>query len=497
MEIKFEQTGCRCLRRLVSQVQQREQTQEVRLPEAMPDIGRVLGCWGQLLVRGKEWSSGTMTVSGGIMAWALYAPEDGSEPRSLETWIPFQMKWELPQTERDGFICVMPRLRSIDARSTSARKLMVRANISLLGQAMIVMEEQLYRPAQMPEDVQLLTHVYPMELPVESGEKLFRLEEEMVLPGTYPPIDKLLRYEMLLQVTEQKVMASRLVFKGKGTLRLMYCSEGKVYSWEGELPFSQFADLDRDYGDGADARVLPVVTNLEMDAAEGRIMVKCAAAAQFIIFDRVMAEMTEDAYSPMRRVRCHNEQIHLPARLDQRTEQMQLTRTMTAQASKIVDAAWLPDHPQRVQSGDTAALRLTGMVQVLYYDAADELQCSSVRYEQDQTLAADANAQVEAMLLEDGGVQALINGDEISLSAGCWLDTAVYAGEPLTMVSALEMEETAQPDPGRPSVILCRYDCASLWDMAKENGSTVEAIRKANQLQNEPAQGQVLLIPVS
>lgn len=497
MEIKFDQTGCRCLRRLISQVQQREQTQEVRLPEAMPDIGRVLGCWGQVLVRGKEWSSGSMTVSGGIMAWALYAPEDGSEPRSLETWIPFQMKWELPETERDGFICVLPKLRGIDARSTSARKLMVRANISLLGQAMLAEEEALYRPTQIPEDVQLLTNIYPMELPVESGEKLFRLEEELTLPGTYPAVEKLLRYEMQMQITEQKVMASRLVFKGKGLLRLLYCSEGKVYGWEGELPFSQFADLDRDYGESADAVVMPVVTNLEVDQAEGRIIVKSAASAQFVIFDRAMIEVTEDAYSPMRQVHCAYEPLDLPTRLDQHREQLQLARTMNAEASKIVDTSWLPDHPQRMQNGDVSAMRLTGAIQVLYYDTAGELQCAAVRYEQDHDLAADGDAVVEAMLRQDDGVQTMINGSEISITADYWLDTAAYSGKPMNMVTALEMADTAQADPGRPSVILCRYDCVSLWDMAKENGSTVEAIRKANQLQNEPAQGQVLLIPVS
>ena len=497
MEIKFDQSSCRCLRRLVSQVQQRELTQEVRLPEAMPDIGRVLGSWGQVLVRGKEWKSGAMTVSGGIMAWVLYAPEDGSEPRSLETWIPFQMKWDLPETERDGFICVLPRLKSIDARSTSARKIMVRPNISLLGKAMIGSDAELYRPAQTPEDVQLLTNSYPMELPMESGEKLFQLDEELTLPGTYPAVEKLLRYEMAVQITEQKVMASRLVFKGKGLLRLLYCSDGAVYAWETEIPFSQFADLDRDYGSEAVAVITPMVTNLEVDAAEGRLLVKAGVAAQFVILDRVMVELTEDAYSPMRQVRCQYDEVSLPARLDQRTEQLQMSETVNAEASKVVEICWLPDHPQLQHNGDVTALRMTGTAQVLYYDAAGNLQCGTVRYEQEQALAADAGTDVDATIRENGEVQAIISGGSIELSAGYWLDTAVYAGRPQTMVTGLELSDTAQADPGRPSLILRRYDSSRLWDIAKENGSTVEAIRRANQLQGDPTQGQMLLIPVS
>lgn len=497
MEIKFDKSSCRCLRRLISQVQQRELTQEVRLPEAMPDIGRVLGSWGQVLVRGKEWNSGGMTVSGGVMAWVLYAPEDGSEPRSLETWIPFQMKWDLPETERDGFICVLPRLRSIDARSTSARKIMVRPNISLLGQAMIGSDVEMYQPPQMPEDVQLLTNSYPMELPMESGEKLFQLDEELTLPGTYPTVEKLLRYEMTAQITEQKVMASRLVFKGKGMLRLLYCSDGAVYGWDTEIPFSQFADLDRDYGSDALAVITPMVTNLEVDAAEGRLLVKAGMAAQFVILDRMMVELTEDAYSPMRQVRCQWADISLPARLDQRTEQMQLSQSMNAEASKVVDISWLPDHPQWQHNGDITGLRMTGSMQVLYYDAAGNLQSGTLRYEQEQALPTDPDTDVDALIRENGEVQAIISGGSIELSAGYLLDTAVYAGSAQNMVTGVELPDAAQADPGRPSLILRRYDCTRLWDIAKENGSTVEAIRRANQLQSDPVQGQILLIPVS
>ena len=146
MEVKFNKNTCPCLRKATCQVQNQEQTQEVRLPESMPDIGRVLGSWGQVLVRGKEWRTGGMGVSGGVMAWVLYAPEDGSEVRSIVTWIPFQVKWDFRETKRDGSICVTPLLKGVDARSTSARKLMVRANVSLLGEALEPIEPEVCCP---------------------------------------------------------------------------------------------------------------------------------------------------------------------------------------------------------------------------------------------------------------------------------------------------------------------------------------------------------------
>lgn len=496
MEINFERTACGCLRRLADQVQTREQTQEVRLPDAMPDIGRVLGSWGQVLIRGKEWRSGSMSVSGGVMAWVLYAPEDGSEPRSLECWIPFQMKWELPETEKDGFICVVPRLKSVDARTTSARKLMVRANLSLRGQALEMAQPEICSAQELPEDVQLLKNVYPMDLPRQYGEKTFQIDEEMTVPATYPAVEKILHYEMSFVITEQKVMASRLVFRGKGLLHILYSTEGKVHSWDSEVSFSQFSDLDLDFGPNAAAQVIPVLTNLELDAQEQRLVLKCGLAAQYTVYDRVMVELTEDAYSPVRTVAVRNQELELPMRLDQRRENVRTSQTIHAEAEQIVEVCWLPDAPQPRQTGDAARITMPGLFQVLYYDAAGNLQSGTVRYEQELEVAADADTVVDVLLYADGRPQAAA-GQSVDVSMDYQLETAVFSARGQWMVTGLELGEVTQPDPGRPSLVLRRCEAGRVWDIAKACGSTVAAIYKANGLSGEPEKGQMLLIPVS
>ena len=64
-------------------------------------------------------------------------------------------------------------------------------------------------------------------------------------------------------------------------------------------------------------------------------------------------------------------------------------------------------------------------------------------------------------------------------------------------VVAVEIGEAREPDPGSPSLILSRVGEDGLWETAKSAGSTVDAIQKANGLQEEPAPGKLLLIPVT
>lgn len=496
MEIKFNEGSCRHLRRVVDQEQTQEQTQEVRLPEAMPDVGSVLGAWGRFVIRGKEWRGGSMAVSGGVMAWALYVPEDGSEPRSVETWLPFQMKWELPETRHDGFICIRPCLKSVDARSTSARKMIVRTSVSICAQALERTETGIFDPGQVPEDVQLRCEVYPMELPCEAGEKTVPVDEQLEIPDSVPPVEKLLRYDLVPVILEQRVMASRLVFHGKLRVHMLYLSDGRLCTWDTETAFSQYTDLDREYGSAASAHMIPVMTSGELEPREGQLWIKCGMAVQYVIYDRQNITLVEDAYSPCREVVPQSSQLQLPVCLERGTHTMTLSQQLPGDIQRIVDTTCLTEHPQTRQEPDGIQLWIPGQFQVLYYDAQGCLQCGTARFSQSIPIPADADAEITGMVAGCADSQGMVTGQGVELKASVELQTLAFAREGQTMVTALEVGEPAPADPGRASLILCRYSDTSLWELAKENGSTVEAIRAANQLSAEPEKGRMLLIPV-
>jgi len=499
MEVQFNKTACPYLRRAVCQIQNQEQTQEVRLSDAMPDIGSVLGSWGQVLIRGKEWRSGSMGVSGGVMAWVLYAPEDGSQPRSIETWIPFQFTWDLPETQRDGAICVTPMVKAVDARSTSARKLMVRANISMLGEALEPVEADVFNPDGLDADIQLLTKSYPMELAQEAGEKLFQIDEELILPGSFPAIDQILRYELTPEVTEQKVMAGRLVFRGKALLHLLYsAADGSVHTWDREIPISQFTELDRDHSTNATGWIILVPTALELEKAEdGKLLLKGEMAAQYVIYDRLLLNIVEDAYSPLRSVAVQTAELCLPVRLDVSREKMRLQADVQAQGESAVDVCWMPEFPSKRSNGDHIELTVPGQFQVLYADREGVLHSMSAKAEETWQLPSDSENIVDGFVRTEGRPQAVFSGETGSFIADMMIEAAVFSQKGIPMVCGLELGEKTQPDQDRPSIVLRRAGDAGLWNIAKECGSTVEAICKANQLDSEPDRNKMLLIPLA
>lgn len=490
---------CAYLDTPLREVQNIEQTQEIKLPDGMPDIGRVLAAWGQTVLRGKEWRGDSIVLSGGMMIWVLYAPEDGTEPRCMEGWIPFQMKWDLPERTPEGKIRVNCLTRFVDARSVSARKLMVRAGAAAMGEVFSPAEADVYMPERVPQDVQLLRVHYPLRLPKEAGERTFLMDEDLTLAASLPQPEKILYYSLNPEVTDQKVLADKVVFRGNGNLHVLYRSEaGQLHSWDFPLPFSQFAELDNSHSTDAQADVSLCPTSLELDLDdEGHLRLKCGIVAQYLVTDQQLVELIEDAYSTGREIRVQQEMLNLPAVLETRRENIFGEQTISGEANMAADVWFLPEFP-RVGTGENGVtVEIPGTVQVLYYGEDGVLRSATGRWEGRQTVPADGSSRVTVVPATVPEPQLMLGSGSMTAKMELPLQMTTISGRGIPMVTGLELGEETEPDAARPSLILRRAGDARLWDIAKENGSTMDAIRQANRLEGEPKADQMLLIPVS
>lgn len=498
MELQFKKENLSWLNCPVREVRNLEQTQELKLTEGMPDIGRVLAAWGQPVLRGKEWNSDSFGCSGGMMVWVLYAPEDGSTVRCVEDWIPFQMRWDLPSGTPEGQIRVCMRPRFVDARSVSPRKIMVRAGLAALGEAYVPEEGSLFLPGEMPEDVQILINTYPVRLCMEAGEKTFRLDEDLTMPASCPAARKLVYAALDPFAEEQRVLNNRLVFRGNGNLHVLYQSEeGQLFSWDFPVSISQFADLKGSYSADAQGDVSLTVTDLEIHPdEEGHIRLKCALTAQYTVEDLRMISTVEDAYSPVRDLEPELSNQTVPAILETGESVLRAREQMHQEANVIADVSFLPDFPRQHRMGDTMELEQPGTFQVLYYGPEGALQTSTARWEGKMKLDMHPDSVLFASPCGYPEPRAQIVAEGMELTADVPLRRKTTARQELPMVCAMNIGEQKDPDPLRPSLILCRAGEESLWQLARENASTMDAIRSASGLEGEPAPGQMLLIPV-
>ncbi len=496
MELPFEKTVSRFWQQKLYTPVMKEETQEVKLPESMPDIGRVIAAWGQVVLRGKEWRGGHIGLNGGVMVWVLYAPEDGSEPRRLESWLPFQARAEHSHEGEDGVIRAECVLCSTDARSVSSRKLMLRCSVGLLVQTLVPREAEVFSPGKLPEDIQVLERTYPMILTRETGERTFLIDEQIPMPQGMAQPKKLIYYRMSPRITEQKVLGSRAVFRGVGELHLLCQDEAeKLFSVDLEVPLAQYLDLEGDYEEAAEVSNLLCLTSLEAEPDEaGGIRVKCGVVSQYIINAPTVVRCLEDAYSPSRELELVQQELLLPAWLEEQVRQIELGERLTGDEVPV-DAIFFPDLPVVTRQPGGAEIRCGGSFQTLSEAADGSWQGKVLRTVRTEQLMTECDTipctwlRSGTALRREGSGWAAQQRMELKLSSVCT--------RPITMVAGIRASERREPDPDRPSIIVrSRKPEETLWDIAKYCGSTVSAIQRLNKLEQEPEENRLLLIPV-
>ena len=497
MELQFQKREADCLRPVIRETKQTELTQELRLSDGMPDAGRILGAWGQPMIRSKQWSGDQITVSGGVLAWVVYAPEDGSECRSVDLWVPFQMRWDIPSGEPDGVIRVHPILRFVDGRTVSARKFMVRMGVSVHTEALCPMTYGFYETGELPENVHVLRRTYPLRLAKVSGEKIFTMDEEFALPDHLAPA-KLLRYTVHPEIAEKKLMGDRVIFRGNLNLNLLYRDEGgEILSWEEELPFSQFDQLDEAVsGDGA-VNMDIMVTGLELDLQDRRLHLKCSLAAQYLVEEETVLELVQDAYGTDREVKLWEDAVTLPVILEQRIDAVSAEQVIPGKKGQILDATFAVDFPKYHSGVGEGEQCFSGVFQVLCRSEDESVQSAAVRWESQRSLPMGEGCVVDASVIGIGKMKAMESGEGISLTVPLQIQTRTTVAQELKMITGMELGPVQEPDPNRPSLILCRPGRENLWSLAKRCGSTVGAIQRVNNLDDDYPDHRILLIPIS
>ena len=480
----------RCLRQSAADIATTEQTMELRLPENKPPIGRVLGAWGQCLLRGKEWQGDRVAVNGGVVVNALYESEGGGSLESVQGWLPFQLSWELNDSHRDGTMVVSCVVREVDARQIGAEKLILRASVSAMAQAL---EEESYPwwdAGDATGDMQLLKQELRFCLPMEAGERKFQLEETLQPSPGQMDMERLLFGQLIPSVKEAKVMEDKLVFRGSAAYHVVYLgADGMLHVWEGELPMSQLDQLQQEYSPEAELWVDPLITDLEFTAMEGGgLGIKADVLAQYVVYDHSVVSVVTDAYCPNCPVELQWQQVMFPGVKERRMEQITLSSSIAENASQLAEGTVALGQP-RLNASDGM---LEGSMSALFYDEDNRLQTARTAVNQTFPLT-EGNWQ--GWLLPQQKIQGSLGAEEIRLNANVGVMLLSMEDAGVSMICGITVGEP-ENKAGKPGLILRKAGNMSLWELAKKCGSTVAAIEEANGLEGQPEAERMLLIPV-
>ncbi|MBR7010725.1 MAG: DUF3794 domain-containing protein [Oscillospiraceae bacterium] len=468
-----------------------EQTGEIVIPESLPELDRVVDCFGTVLVQSRTVDSGSVTVSGGIQCGVLYVPAGEERLERLELWLPFTVTKKLP-TEPGTVLHYWGWLRSLEARFVNARKLLVRAELGSELTLLSPAELELQQPERCPRGLICKTETFPMRLPLCAAEKEVRIADEVLMPEDGPGVDRLLKAQCAVELGERRVLGERVIFQGELVLRVLGLTEaGEPVRWSGSVPFSQYADLDRSLEEDADVSAQPIFNHVEIDTDgqpdSRRLLVNLSFTVQLVLRGELPVTLTQDAYCLDGELAPQWQRVELTPCLDVVETDLTQTLELPAEAVSLLDWTVFPD---RTDAAPGAAFARGGLgLNLLYYDGEHRLQGRLQRRELRVERQAEPSADWRCVLLP--GRELRQQGRQLLLPLTA--RQRYCQTEALRNLCGAELRPLPRME--GPSLIV-RAASGELWQIARENGSTVRAIQTANGLEESCLREErLLLIP--
>ena len=480
---------------------EREESGEMIVPDACPDVGEVLLTRPRLFLQRREATEGRGEFSGLIRVGILYRPEGGEGTASMEVTLPFSATAEDRALTADCVLWTTPVVLSSDVHLLNSRKVLVKVIYRLEGEALRPRTETLVSLVEdpLPWGIRQRTEEGVCFLPVSVQEKAFACQDTLTLPAGLPEPEKVLLTEGRCQCREARVLGDRLIFKGETVLDLLCLDEdGTPFSARLEVPFSQVMDGE---SEGEVCRVSLLLTDVSCvsDPADRRsFSVDLNLTAQGVVCRTASVPMLSDLYSTAYDLEVSREEASFSV-LRIRDEAQETARVL------------LPGELETCENVSVtlgrASLRREGEDLLL----EQTLRVSALCGGENGPVGSEKTEPVTHRIPNSEGSRCLwtaeLSGDPAQAVTGEGLEVTV----PLTFRWLLLEERTApvirqvtvgeKLDRGEdtPSLIIRAVrEGQTLWDIAKAHSSAQEDIMAASGLTEEELYpGQMLLIPRS
>lgn len=498
MELEFQEIPMQTLRERIVEVLYQEETAELIVPDSSPDVAAIADYGAVCCLRDQEVLAGSMAVSGAFQASVLYTAEDGVTPYALQAYLPFTAKLMREEIGSSDKGIAEIRMRSVDARILNSRKIMVR--VSYAVRMTVYTSETLMTWKTKPDDrVQLLHKTVTGVFPVAAAEKQTTFSESIELPTMGEDVKRILKSQLELQWNEQKTSENKVILKGNVLLHLVYeLGSGQLEHFDVQIPISQYLEFSEDISEGV-VRLTASVRDYQIDPEEDAYLVTIGLCMQAVIWKQIEIPTIEDGYCIGNVFEADYETYQIRQSLDHPGAVKNAEGKLQGNVQKMVDCTAWVDFPVCRRSRDAITVEAVVTLHALYYDPSGMLRGETIKTSQSDCFALSEQAVCYADADPSGSCFASGSGTSSSVSCGIGLHLRCFSEQKIQSMKSASVGDALHQKDSRPSLVVRRIGSREpLWNLAKQNGSTVRVIQEANKLDTDTAEeNMLLLIPMA
>lgn len=489
--------------------------EDYSIPEGKPDVAKILLKKAELEVEEVHAEKGKMKIRGKLNLKVFYLAERSSKIADcIETEFPFEEILYVEGASTGDHLKLDWSIEDFKVSIIHPGKLSIRALVNLW--AVVSGTEECRITEQLEGDSQTYTKTEPVTMaePVFERKDSYRIRDEIVLPVNKPNVQNVLWKDLQLRGLELRIQEEKLAVKGEVWFLVIYEGEeesGGIQWLEQSVPFHgilevpgltqemfglleseigrQDIELKPDYDGEMRMFQIEMLLDIHMHLYEERVCNILKDAYQ--TKEQLVLNVQETAYEKLRM--CQDVKCRINGK--QTVEEERRILQILGQQAQLQGKSSKVTAQGIVRSGNLE-------VQILYVTADDRqpFGCVTVNLPYSQLIEIPDMKKEDQWrvneLLEQTAV-SMPQSNQIEVRAVIGMNACVLEQCKLNNITGVTAEaydlEAYKKSPGM--VIHFVQPKENLWEIAKKNRTTVEEIRRLNELSaEEVAPGQKLLL---
>ncbi len=493
MEIVFNTTTVPCCRELFHQTRIIREHAECVVSDVKEDIGKIAWAEAQLYLKGKEAGESSTVIEAEAEITVFYLTEDRASLCSMKLDKDFTISFD-GCGEADAESQVSLILQGVQARAVNPRKLSVeltvRAELCCYVRESVV--SGVAAGGESLSELQLLRERSECEILSQICEKSFVVSEQ--IPVSQPEAESLLLSHVELQMRDTQMIGGKALVKGGASFRFVLASDekGSPVFQEMCLPFSVLIDSGDEESTLGEMKLEPTALYASLSDAinGGRVIeLELHAVAQAVFSRKIPLDYIVDAYS----TRC-------PSVCSRDSVSLCLGRSVTELACRSSEPISLsePDASVAAQHADILSYSVTDRTASASVSVSLLLRGEDGTFDSTQKLFSfetqlpETDCEIASVWITSLFTQN--EGDAIRIEAEICFAVKTQERTERSYLCSIELDTDASISRDEtPSLYAVRSRGRSLWEIAKEHHSSMEAIERLNE--KYPMSSDMLLVP--
>ena len=494
---------------------------DYNVPDYRPDIVKIIKEWGELKLDEVKPAVGAVWIKGKLIFRVLYrSDQERGKISCLKGELPFQEKLNIEGLSEYDPVRVNGDIEDLTVGVIHSRKLNIRAVVALRAISELPTTQEITGGAEHLDDgcMQLQKNVEVSQL-LFAKHDICRQKNELALPSSKPNIREILWKTIELRNVGSRIDSEGIHMSGEILLSVLYQDEeeaDRIQWYETTVPLDcgtafELENLANNQDIYYKIQIDDIGRDLEVkpdyDGEERMLLLELQLHLYVRIWQETEIQLLEDVYSLKKNL--------IPTKGIVRPEQLLMKNDAVC---KFVEQMELAENQEKILQIcscegsahiDRAEVRKDGVfiegtlaVQLLYITTDDQMPVGAVEkmYPFEQLVEMPETGQPVQLEQECSIVQlsaSMLDQTHAEIKTTIGLNLLAFAIEEMEHIREVKEESfdmsVLQQLPGLVGYIVKKGD--TLWNIAKEHHTTIDAVMQTNQKKEESLRiGEKLLI---